>query len=312
MIPLHKPDDAISGWITDIIINFCRHSIKNHLSDDPDSYLSSEQAWEDPIVGFSKGDDPLFTWIKKDIGPFYWTPSEIYKKAFPDSDVSARHLSVISWILPQTRQTLADQRQEDTHPSTRWAMAKHYGEKFNVSLREYMIKTLNRSGFETLSPALLPQWEKKISLKYGSASNWSERHAAHVAGLGTFGLCDGLITPAGKAVRIGSVISHISIPPTPRTYTGHNEWCLFYSGKGKCRKCIERCPAGAISETGHDKETCRQYIKEITSKYTEQNTGLLIDNCGLCQTGIPCETKIPLKNETKGATLLKFPVKGRK
>ena len=45
----------------------------------------------------------------------------------------------------------------------------------------------------------------KMSEKYGMASCWSERHAAFVSGLGTFGLCDGLITPVGKAMRCGSV-----------------------------------------------------------------------------------------------------------
>jgi hypothetical protein len=35
------------------------------------------------------------------------------------------------------------------------------------------------------------------------ASSWSERHAAHAAGLGTFGLCDGLITAKGKAMQGG-------------------------------------------------------------------------------------------------------------
>ena len=37
-----------------------------------------------------------------------------------------------------------------------------------------------------------------------------ETHAAHAAGLGTFGLCDGLITPIGKAIRVGSVVAKMN------------------------------------------------------------------------------------------------------
>ena len=43
-----------------------------------------------------------------------------------------------------------------------------------------------------------------------------QRHAAHAAGLGTFGLCDGLITAKGKAMRAGSVVARIAVAQTPR------------------------------------------------------------------------------------------------
>jgi len=48
---------------------------------------------------------------------------------------------------------------------------------------------------------LSPPFKRETSEKYGYASSWSERHIAYVAGLGTFGFCDDLITPVGKAMR---------------------------------------------------------------------------------------------------------------
>jgi epoxyqueuosine reductase len=126
------------------------------------------------------------------------------------------------------------------------------------------------------------------------ASTWSERHAAYAAGLGTFGLCDGLITPAGKAVRVGSVIANIQIRPTPRPYTDHHGYCLFYT-QGLCGKCIPRCPVGALSENGHNKRTCRSHIRPATEDYVKTNFGFEGYGCGLCQTGVPCESKIPTK-----------------
>ena len=105
---------------------------------------------------------------------------------------------------------------------------------------------------DACAPALFPRWTRAQSPRYGFASTWSERHTAHVCGLGTFGLSDGLITPRGKAVRVGSVVVRARLTPTPRPYADHHEWCLFHAG-GKCRACMKRCPAGAISEKGHDK-----------------------------------------------------------
>jgi len=124
------------------------------------------------------------------------------------------------------------------------------------------------------------------------ASTWSERHATYASGLGTFGLCDGLITPLGKAMRVGSVVARIEIPPTPRPYTDHRAYCLFFS-KGICGKCIDRCPVGALSEKGHDKVKCRAHLNPTTSEYVKANYGFDGYGCGLCQTAVPCESKIP-------------------
>ena len=139
---------------------------------------------------------------------------------------------------------------------------------------------------------LAPAWGSRTSERYGFASTWSERHAAYASGLGTFGLCDGLITPAGKAMRVGSVVVRVEISPTTRPYTDHHAYCLFFA-KGICGKCIERCPVGAISEAGHDKIKCRAHLRPTTSDYVQANYGFDGYGCGLCQTGVPCESKIP-------------------
>ena len=124
-----------------------------------------------------------------------------------------------------------------------------------------------------------------------SISNWSERHTAFISGLGTFGLCDGLISPKGKAARYGSVIANIPLTATPRPYGKYNEYCMAENG---CTACITRCPAGAISKEGHDKLKCILYhmnvIKPICHDRCDYD-GYAV--CGLCQTGVPCECGIP-------------------
>ncbi len=81
--------------------------------------------------------------------------------------------------------------------------------------------------------------------------------------------------------------------PTRRTVPrkDHQAYCLFFS-RGICKKCIQRCPAGAVTEAGHDKIKCKAYV-EITAKHVKANFGFEGYGCGFCQTGVPCESKIP-------------------
>jgi epoxyqueuosine reductase QueG len=178
------------------------------------------------------------------------------------------------------------------YPSESWARARIYGEEVNVKLRQHLVSELEAAGYQAVAPQLSSLWERKKSERYVFASNWSERHAAYASGLGTFGLCDGLITSKGKAMRTGSVISNIKIPPTVRPYQNHHEYCLFYS-KGICKQCIPRCPAEAISESGHDKIKCRSYMHPMINEYVKNHYHFDGYGCGLCQTGVPCESKIP-------------------
>ena len=57
---------------------------------------------------------------------------------------------------------------------------------------------------------------------------------------------------------------------------------------------MKRCLAGAISEVGHDKAKCREYLYDVTAGYGKNQFGLETYGCGLCQTRVPCESKIPL------------------
>jgi epoxyqueuosine reductase len=278
--------DGVDNWITAVIRDFCAGP-ENSLHND-----IGEPAWGDPIVGFSQGDDPLFEQYKEYVGPWHLTPWEVFTKTFPDLSVRPDELAVISWILPQTSATKADNRLETVQPSERWARARTFGSAFNQALRKHLADALNKEGIPAIAPALSPLFEWKKSDKYVYASTWSERHAAFAAGLGTFGLCDGLITPVGKAVRIGSVVARVQIHPTPRPYTDYREYCLFYAN-GTCGECMARCPVGAITEAGHDKLKCREHVASI-KEHLSSRYGLDSYGCGLCQTGVPCESGIPV------------------
>lgn len=275
-------------WLETTIRDFINKSPENTMQN-----RDKERAWADPLVGFARGDDLVFQEFKETIGGFYLTPLEIFSKTFPEVPVQSDQLTVISWILPKTEATKTDNKKETVYPSERWARARIFGEQVSTKLRQHVVGTLEAAGIKAVAPLLSPYWKREDSRRFGFASTWSERHAAYAAGLGTFGLCDGLITPKGKAMRCGSVVAQIAIPPTKRPYDNHQAYCLFFS-QGTCGKCIPRCPVGAITTEGHDKVKCLGHLRPHTADYVKAHYHFDGYGCGLCQTGVPCESKIPL------------------
>ncbi len=278
-----------SVWIEKIIKDFIDYSPENTLKNQ-----DNDKAFETPLVGFSKGDDPLYEAYKEHVGAFHWTPWEIFTRTFPELGVKQGELSVISWVLPMTESTKADNRKQITYPSERWVRARIFGEEVNIKLRKHVVASLQEKGYEAVAPQLSPDWSRKKSDRHRLASTWSERHAAYASGLGTFGLCDGLITPLGKAMRQGSVVARVQLPSTPRPYRDHHEYCLFIT-QGICGKCINRCPVGAITEAGHDKIKCVKHLRIAVAEHLKSHYGFKRGGCGLCQTKVPCESKIPTK-----------------
>jgi epoxyqueuosine reductase QueG len=286
-------ESSIDGaWITAVIEDIVSTSTENTLN-----MPTGEKAFDTPLVGFANGSDPLFEQYVAHIGDFYLTPLDVFKKAYPQkATIAPEELTVISWVLPSTTQTREEQAAAVKRPCERWIMLRHYGELFNESLRRSLVARLSDEGIQAVAPMLEDFWSHFETGPYAPCSNWSERHAAYAAGLGTFGLCDGLITPVGKAMRTGSVVARIAIPASRRPYTDHHAYCLYYS-HGTCGKCIPRCPVKAISESGHDKQVCKRFTLQKMKEYSLDTYGIAVSGCGICQAGIPCTAHIPHPNE---------------
>ena len=278
--------DELRGHIVGLIEGYCSGD-DNRMWDD-----RAEPFWAKPLVGFCRGDDPVFEQLKEAVGPHHWTPREAYMMAFPEDSASAGDLSVIVWILPQTEANKRDNRGQTRLPAERWARSKHYGESFNAGLRKYVAETLSAEGYPSCVPTRFDQFRTVETEKFGRASTWSERHMGYAAGLGTFGLCDGLITPLGKAMRAGSVVARLRVQPTERPYADHHAYCLYYS-HNQCGHCMPRCPVGAITADGHDKVKCARYLDSKTRPFINEEFGFNEQACGLCQTAVPCESAIP-------------------
>jgi epoxyqueuosine reductase len=282
---------------------FLEHAIKDFVSTSPANRLAAfdnEYIFDEPLVGFADGDDNIFQDYKKIIGEFHQTPREALEMgAWEHGDISVgqpENVSVISFIMPASMETKRSMRNESTIPSLRWNHTRWRGQAFIFTLSCYLVSLLEKFGYRAVAPEMMHNFKTREREK-GYASNWSQRHIAYAAGLGTFSLNDGFITPKGIAMRCGSVVTDLKLTPGPRPYENHLANCLFYHN-GSCRRCVERCPAGAITQQGHDRKKCREFMHEQMAEIQKDGIGQgyigTYAGCGLCQTGVPCESAIPV------------------
>jgi epoxyqueuosine reductase len=284
-----------AAFLTAAIQAYVAASVNNRLPGFP-----GEVIWDAPLVGFADGDDPLFHDYKRIIGDFHVTPREALEMRIRASECGPPRpaaVSVISFVLPSTPATRQSQRPETAVCSLRWNYARWYGQECIFRLSRHLVALLEDQGYHAVAPELAPWFEVKGDVPNGPASRWSQRHIAYAAGLGTFSLNDGFITPKGLAVRLGSVVCDLPIPVSPRVAPHYMANCLF-SRDGACGKCIDRCPVGAITDRGHDKGKCAAYLRQGMPLILQADgrVGYVgpYPGCGLCQTGVPCESRIPI------------------
>jgi epoxyqueuosine reductase len=268
--------------LTSAIRQFVHDSPLNRLKD-----IDGSPIWEEPLVGFASGDDPLFAQYKTLIGAFHLTPREVLRAAH-GAAADAPQVSVVSWILPAAAPTRESNYPMQAGPSLRWNHTRFQGEAFNEELRRFVVGYLERAGIPAVAPVLSGQFQQLRTPDHSWVSTWSERHIAYAAGLGTFGLSDGLITARGIAHRCGSVVAAAHWDPSPRPYQHYQEYC------SRCLECADRCPAGAIGPQGHDKDKCREYLTVNLAEWVKR-PGFIgsYGACGLCQTAVSCEFAIP-------------------
>ncbi|TFG15654.1 MAG: epoxyqueuosine reductase [Promethearchaeota archaeon] len=267
--------------------------------------------FSDPLIGVASGDDLIYQKFKEVVGPEHFTPLEFWVLEGNQS-IPASTLRIISIIFP-----FADRIRKESKnsidlkrlklPAEIYSVGRNYANEFKKETCRHIITFLENKGYKGIAGLLSKNFT--IILKGTFYSNWSERHSAFAAGLGTFSLHEGLITEVGCNVRIGSVITDAPLKITPRKSDDPYANCLYYS-KGTCKKCIEKCPAGAISEKGHDKNKCNSYRIKIGRKmnlrigsilkphYRFINGELRKQNppvgCAFCQFGVPCMDKNPM------------------
>ena len=187
------------AWIADRIAGYLAERPENIVPE-----LNRMKIFDPPLLGVADALDPLFTRLKEPgiVGPRHRSPCDWLPGA----------ATVISFFLPFTA-AVREANHRPGLPATEWLYGRIEGEACNKLLQKHLVDELIHVGGQALAPSVNPRFavtERR--------SNWSERHVAFVAGLGTFGLSRALITEKGSAGRIGSVVTTLGLTPTPPTY----------------------------------------------------------------------------------------------
>lgn len=266
-------------------------NIKKFITDEIADFVEKEgrrsplaDLWQRPLVGFADVRHPYIRSLRDIVHKEHQMPEQV----LPDASI------VIAYFVPFSR-WMPETNCGNELASPQWAQAYEETNAMFGRLNEYIINTVHKLGYEA---ATAP--EAEVFYREEVMSHWSFRHFAYAAGLGTFGLNNMLITEKGCAGRVNTVVTDLDVEPDePKK----EEACLF-KRNGTCKACIGKCPSGALTETGFDREKCFQQCLKNAEIYTgfgnsyaseagqeAEDSGSEV--CGKCLVGLPCTYKIP-------------------
>ena len=117
-----------------------------------------------------------------------------------------------------------------------------------------------------------------------------EVYAAYLAGLGDIGENGLLLTKAfGSYVFLGSIVTTLPLAPA----TERISLCTH------CGACVRRCPSGALSGNGFNREACLSRITQKTGTLSEEEMALIeqegcLWGCDRCQEVCPVNRSVPV------------------
>lgn len=262
--------------------DFVRHSPLNTVRaiDALREDLAGLTLFEDPLLAVGAADDALFESLRDEavVHPDTWPPRQWLKNAS----------NVLSCFLPFTPEVRRPNRPANDMPADEWLHGRMEGQDMVEALGEHLRALLESAGHAAVTPST----DARFRMVAERRPNWSERHAAYICGLGTFGLCKGIITRKGMAGRLVSIVTTCPLPPTPRPYADIYEYC------SRCGLCARRCPAQAIDPArgmhqAKDHAPCNDFLEKIRALPPRGASARMRYGCGKCQTGVPCEKGIP-------------------
>jgi epoxyqueuosine reductase QueG len=236
--------------------------------------LSNQEGgmWKDPIIEIIPAEADKIKMLKEIVSPEHFMPHDI----LPDAK------SIIVFFLP-FKENIIDSNNNGTTASKEWVNAyiktNNLIKKINDDIEFLMMQNGYKAG---KIPATHNFDVNKL------ISNWSHRHIAYLAGMGTFGINNMLITKNGCCGRFGSIIinykfneyKEINIP---------KEKCLNKKN-GSCGICQKKCVTNAYENGKFNRFNCHKQCMENGEHYKYLGHA---DVCGKCVVGLPCSTREP-------------------
>jgi epoxyqueuosine reductase len=254
--------DEPLGWLRDEIQRVLTAWVEGKRSDN---------YWREPLVAVASAGDPRFAELRRVVNPEHAMPDEILPGA----------RAVVVFFLPFQEWVGRENAQAGGYAARSWALSYLATNQLIHDINTHLQGRLEEAGQRAgITPATHNFDEQKL------ISRWSHRHLAYLAGMGTFGRHNLLITAAGCCGRVGSFVTTMPLAPTPRPAT---EFCLAKAGS-ECSACTAMCTYDALFETRFERHRCYEQLLANDRYYHDLP---LVDVCGKCACEVPCSYRIP-------------------
>jgi epoxyqueuosine reductase QueG len=230
--------------------------------------------WKEPIIEIISANNEKLNTLKEAVSPDHFMPCDI----LPDAK------SIISFFIP-FQDNIIKSNIKGEMASEEWVMAYIKTNELIKIINDNIEIIMGQNGCKTGKIPATHNFDVKKLI-----SNWSHRHIAYIAGIGTFGINNMIITKNGCCGRFGSVIINYEFNEYKQV---HNikEKCLNKLN-GSCGICQKKCTVNAY-ENNYDRYLC--YKQCLRNVEYHKNIGYA-DICGKCLVGLPCSTKEPKEN----------------
>ena len=254
-----------------------------------------EELWGEPVMALLSAYDKRLKTLRQTVSPDHAMPDDILPGAG----------SIVVFFIPLSGNIISSNI-SGIMASPEWALAYVKTNDLIGKINDAIEALMTENGYKSGKIPATHNFNKDTLI-----SNWSHRHIAAIAGLGTFGLNNMLITKKGCCGRLGSMVTDYQLPEGQMfKLKGGVPVCspefsfsddIFAAGErclnklnGSCGVCRKKCVADAYSETGFDRHKCYKQCLRNADYLKESGLASPADVCGKCLVGLPCSVKAPL------------------
>ena len=233
---------------------------------------NTEKFWKEPIIEIIPANNEKLASLKNLISTEHLMPHDI----LPDAK------SIISFFIPFTEH-IVKSNVDGQMASIEWKEAYIKTNDVIKIISDNIEMLMAENGYKAGKIPATHNFDKEKLI-----SNWSHRHIAWIAGLGTFGINNMLITKNGCCGRFGSIITSYEFNEY-KQIPEIREKCLNKLN-GSCGICREKCIASAYENNTFDRYKC--YEQCLKNSETHKDIGYA-DVCGKCLVALPCSLNEP-------------------
>lgn len=218
----------------------------------------------------------------------HWGAADLRGVSTPKDDAGRGYPCALSWVAPVNPQVMAQ---------VQYGPTQDYADEYDRvnhrinELASMLAAEIRDRGFR-VQPLAASVRSDPVNIK----GDFPHKTAATRAGLGWIGRHCQLVTfKWGSWVRLGTVFTDMDLPcgpPTTRSFCG------------RCTRCVEACPAGALTGSSWspglpredilDAKACDRWKKE---NYSRLHGGHV---CGICSAVCPYGLKLVKKSASPG------------